>query len=75
MDIEHLEKIDSNNDISGENLYKLEFDCIRQFNDADGICHIKTVFDHNDMNEDVLWEIFDSSDGSSPLELLLNVNY
>lgn len=75
MNIEKLENINSSNEVSYENLYGLEFDCVHQFLDADGIYHIKTAFNHNDIDEDALWEVFDSSDGSSPLELLLNVNY
>lgn len=74
MDFEKTQDIDTNNEISGDIFFELEFDYIKQFRDVDGICHIKTIFDHNELDENDLWEVFDTSNGSSPLELLIDVD-
>lgn len=51
-----------------------ELDFVEQYEDADGILHIKTSFNHNDLGESELWEVFVPKDGSNPLELLLQEN-
>lgn len=52
--------------------FNLELDFIEQYRDADGILHVKTCFDHSDLDPGDLWEVFDAKDGATPLELLLN---
>ena len=48
-----------------------ELDFIERYLDADGILHVRTCFDHSDLDPADLWEVFDAADGSVPLELLL----
>lgn len=51
--------------------FDLELDFIEQYRDSDGIFHVKTCFDHSELDPADLWEVFDTKDGSTPLEILL----
>lgn len=52
-------------------MFNFELDFVEQYEDADGILHIKTFFNHDDVKEDDIWEVFVPKGGSNPLELLL----
>ena len=69
-----LQKIEVNNDVSDIGKFNLELDFVEQYMDADGIWHIKTLFSHEDMEANDLWEVFDIKNGSNSLELLLQNN-
>lgn len=71
-DIDAVKNIETNNDVSDIFRYNMELDFIEQYQDADGIQHIKTLFNHDDIAEGDLWEVFVPKDGSRLLELLLN---
>ena len=62
-----------NKDISSEEpaveRFDLEFDFVEQYRDIDGVLHIKTSFNHDDLDECDLWEVFDSAEGSFSLEI------
>lgn len=70
--IELSKNIEANNEVSDIENFAFELDFIEKYQDLDDIIHIKTIFNHNDIDENELWEIFSSKDVSSPLELLLN---
>ena len=72
--LESSENLKVNKDASDVGEFNLELDFVEQYRDADGILHVKTCFDHSDMDPDLLWEVFETKDGSNPLELLLE-NY
>lgn len=73
-DFESSENLKVNKDTSDVGEFNLELDFVEQYRDIDGILHIKTCFDHSNMDPDDLWEVFETKDGSNPLELLLH-NY
>ena len=73
-DFESLENLKVNKDTSDVGEFNLELDFVEQYWDDDGIMHLKTCFDHSNMDPNDLWEVFETKDGSNPLELLLQ-NY
>jgi hypothetical protein len=68
---EVFEKLQLNQDPLETEGLNLELDFIEQYRDSDGIFHVKTCFDHSDLDPADLWEVFDTKDGSTPLEILL----
>ncbi|MCI6996187.1 MAG: hypothetical protein MR936_05165 [Eubacterium sp.] len=70
-DIENMKNAEANRDVSDSRSFNIEFDFIERYADDDGVWHIKTVFNHDDIGEYDLWEVFDTKDGSNSLELLL----
>ena len=50
---------------------EMELDFIESYRDLEGILHVRTCFDHSDMEHELLWEIFEAKDSLCPLELLL----
>ena len=70
--VEAIHNTEANNDVSDISRYNLELDFVEQYKDADGVLHIKTFFNHDNMDESDIWEVFDTKDGSNSLELLLN---
>lgn len=73
-DIDNIKATEASKDVLELGRFNLEFDFIEQYKDADGIPHIKTTFNHNDLDESELWEVFVSKDDSNALELLLQEN-
>lgn len=73
MNIEQIKELNSINEVPDVNSFETEFGSIEQYKDIDGILHIKTVFNHDDIDENDLWEVYNASDGTCPLELLLNL--
>lgn len=69
--IDSVETTEKNDTISDTELYNFELDFIEKYEDDKGILHIKTIFNHEDIPECDLWEVFLPEDGSHPLELLL----
>ena len=72
QDMDAVKKAEANNDVPDINRYNIELDFVEQYEDANGILHIKTFFSHDDVTESDLWEVFVPKDGSHSLELLLN---
>lgn len=72
QDMDAVKKTEANNDVPGIDRYNIELDFVEQFEDANGILHIRTFFDHDDIAESDLWEVFAPKNGSHSLELLLN---
>lgn len=73
-DIDNVKTTEANKDVSELGIFNLEFDFIEQYQDMDGILHIKTSFNHNDLDESELWQVIVSKESSNPLELLLQEN-
>ncbi len=72
--IDALQKPEANNEIPDIGKFNLELDFVEQYMDADDVRHIKTFFNHEDMEESDLWEVFYIKNGSNSLELLLQNN-
>lgn len=79
-----IEKLDSGFGNSGFELktnkevyikehFYMKLDSVEQYEDANGILHVKTKISHEELDEENVWEVFDASDGASPLELLLDI--
>ena len=47
-----------------------ELDFVEEYEDADGILHIKTAFAHDDLPESDVWEVIEHKDSSELLDLL-----
>ena len=73
-DIDNVKTTEASKDVLEFGRFNFELDFVEQYEDADGILHIKTSFNHNDLGESELWEVFVPKDGSNPLELLLQEN-
>ena len=73
-DIDNVKTTEASKDVLELDRFNFELDFVEQYEDADGILHIKTSFSHNDLGENELWEVFVPKDGSKPLELLLQEN-
>lgn len=71
-DMEHVKTTEASNDVLELDRFNLEFDFIEQYKDMDGILHVKTLFNHSDLDESELWEVFAPKDGGQALELLLH---
>ena len=71
--ISRIREVNSLCDVTEVKFFDIEADFIKQYKDSDGIVHLKTCFEHNELPESELWEMYDSTDGSSPLEMLLNI--
>ncbi len=70
--LESIKNTEASNDVSNFDRFELEPDFVEHYEDLDGVQHVKTVFSHDDMDEQDLWEVFDAKDGSASLELLLH---
>lgn len=75
MDTEKFHNTEANTDCLEINRNHFEVDFVERYLDAEGIVHFKTMFNHNDLAESDLWEVFTSKDGANPLELLLGPNH
>jgi len=73
-ELEAIHETEANKDVSDIGRFNLELDFVEPYNDADGVLHFKTFFNHDDIDESDLWEVFNANDGSRPLELLLPDN-
>lgn len=73
-DIDNVKKTEASNDVLELGRFDLELDFVERYEDADGILHIKTSFNHNELDESELWEVYVPKDGSNALELLLEDN-
>ena len=73
-DIDNVKTAEISKDVLEHGGFDFELDFVEQYEDLDGILHIKTSFNHDDLDQSELWEIFVSKDGSKPLELLLQEN-
>lgn len=73
-DIDNVKNTEASNDVLELGRFDLELDFVEQYEDSDGILHIKTSFTHDELDESELWEVYVSKDGSSALELLLQEN-
>ncbi len=73
-DTDGVKNIEVSNDVLEIDMFNFELDFVEQYEDTDGILHIKTFFNHDDVDEGDIWEVFVSKDGSNPLELLLQNN-
>jgi len=70
-DTDGIKNKESGNDALESDMFNFELDFVEQYEDTDGILHIKTFFNHDDVDESNIWEVFVPKDGSNPLELLL----
>ena len=70
-DTDGIKNTESGNDALESDMFNFELDFVEQYEDTDGILHIKTFFNHDDVDESNIWEVFVPKDGSNPLELLL----
>lgn len=70
--IEAIRKAEINSDISEMKRYNFELDFVEQYEDVDGILHVKTFFSHDEIDQSDLWEVFVPEEGSKSLELLLS---
>lgn len=70
-DTDGVKNTESGNDALESDMFNFELDFVEQYEDTDGILHIKTFFNHDDVEESNIWEVFVPKDGSNPLELLL----
>lgn len=73
-DIDNIKKTEAGNDVLELGRFDLELDFVERYEDADGILHIKTSFNHDELDESELWEVYVPKDGSNALELLLEDN-
>lgn len=73
-DIDNVKKTEASNDVLELDRFDLKFDFVERYEDADGILHIKTAFNHDELDESELWEVYAPKDGTNALELLLQEN-
>lgn len=73
-DMDKVNITEASKDVLEHGRFHFELDFVEQYEDTDGILHIKTSFNHNDLDKSELWEVFVPKDGSHPLELLLQEN-
>ena len=73
-DIDNVKTAEISKDVLEHGGFDFELVFVVQYEDLDGILHIKTSFNHDDLDKSELWEIFVSKDGSKSLELLLQEN-
>ena len=71
--ISRIKEVDSICDTGEAHFFDVEADFVEQYKDSEGIIHLKTFFEHDKLPESELWEVYGTADGSSPLEMLLDI--
>lgn len=66
-------ELKTNQEVFIKEHFHVELDSVEQYEDVNGILHVKTKISHEELDEADVWEVFDVSDGASPLELLLDI--
>ena len=66
-------ELKTNKEVYIKEHFYVKLDSVEQYEDVNGILHVRTKIPYEELDEENAWEVFEDSDGASPLELLLDI--